>query len=123
MVVPTDKEEKHSIYKNHFKSKKELVLKIYCIYSIRKKNCQWNTRQVIQERSKMEHKIHLFYFQVNGKLLNTGLGGNKLFFIKYHKISCPIKFSMEHKKSIPTAYDNENSTGHLNMIHIKLLLD
>lgn len=60
------------------------------------------------------------YYQVNGKLLNTNLGNHSVF-IKYHKISCPMKFSIENKKSIPTAYYNENSTGHLNMIYIKLL--
>lgn len=69
----------------------------------------------------MEQKIHLFYYQVNEKLLNTSLGGNQSFFIKYHKLLCPIEFSVENKKSIPTAYDYENSTGHLNIIYIKLL--
>lgn len=32
-----------------------------------------------------------------------------------------MKILIENNKSIPTAYDNENSTGHLNMIYIKLL--
>lgn len=72
------------------------------------------------ERGKMKQKVHLFFYQINGILLNTKLG-NQSVFIKYHKISCPIKFSIENKKSIPTAYYNENSTGHLNMIYIKLL--
>lgn len=67
----------------------------------------------------MEEKIHLFYYQVNGKLLNTSLGGNQSFLIKYHKLLCPMEFSVENEKSIPTAYD---STGHLNIIYIKLLI-
>lgn len=70
----------------------------------------------------MEEKIHLFYYQVNGKLLNTNLGGNQSFLMKYHKLLCPMEFSVENEKSIPIAYDNENSTGHLNIIYIKLLI-
>lgn len=104
LVTPTDKEEKQKfICKDLCKSKEELVLKIYALHSFSKKNCQLNTRQFTPEHSKMEQKIHLFYYQVNGKLLNTSLGGNQLVFIKYHKLLCPVEFSVENKKSIPTA--------------------